>query len=87
MALTLTWHGGICDNDSKQEIIPPQDLLEPENDEIGVRNVALENEEADDEDNSDGRAVERSSNYKIDDILCHVFWNLVICHPVVWNWV
>ena len=37
--------------------------LEPENDEIDMRNVALEDEEADDEDDSNRRAVISSMTF------------------------
>ena len=55
------------DNDSKLNIILPRDLLEPDHDVNDVRNVTLEDEEGDDEDN-DRCAVGRPSNYKFDDI-------------------
>ena len=50
------------DDDLEPEIIPHEDLMEPD-DEIDLRNVVMEDEEADDTDNGETNAAGRPNNY------------------------
>ena len=50
------------DDDLEPEIIPHEDLMEPD-DEIDLRNVVMEDEEADDTDNGETSAAGRPNNY------------------------
>ena len=50
------------ENDLEPEIIPHEDLMEPD-DEIELRNVVMEDEEADDTDNGETNAAGRPNNY------------------------
>ena len=50
------------ENDLEPEIIPHEDLMEPD-DETELRNVVMEDEEADDTDNGETNAAGRPNNY------------------------
>lgn len=53
------------DDDLEPEIIPPEDLID---DEIDLRNVAMEDEEADDTENGETSTAGRPSNYSFEDL-------------------
>lgn len=55
------------DDDLEPEIIPHEDLMEPD-DEIDLRNVVMEDEEADDTDNGETSAAGRPNNYSFEGL-------------------
>ena len=55
------------ENDLEPEIIPHEDLMEPD-DEIDLRNVVMEDEEADDTDNGETSAAGRPNNYSFEGL-------------------
>ena len=55
------------DNDLEPEIIPPEDLMEPD-DEIDLRNAVMEDEEAEDTENRETSAAGRPSNYSFEGL-------------------
>lgn len=55
------------DDDLEPEIIPPDDLMEPDDD-IDLRNVVVEDEDADDTENDETSAAGRPSNYSFEGL-------------------
>ena len=55
------------DDDLEPEIIPHEDLMEPD-DEIDLRNVVMEDEDVDDTDNGETSTAGRRNNYSFEGL-------------------